>query len=420
MPGRRLVFAFLILLCAGAASAERDASAQPLRLILPTSNDALLHDDGPAFYMYTDRYYKGRRSQPWEGGQYGYVRNMKETPHGTVFTRFHEGVDIRPLYRDAAGEPLDTVRTIDEGRVVYVNHVESHSNYGKYVVVEHWWSGAPFYSLYAHLSHVYVREGQEVVQGQRLARMGHTGRGIDRRRAHVHFEINMMLNANYPGWHRASSRGGNRHDAFNGYNLAGLDVAALYLAMRDDPGLTIEKFFARQEPFFKVAVPGDRPIDLLYRYPFLARSARTRVSSTAGVAAWEISFTPSGLPVRIEPSDRRVFEPTVTMVQHSPVPYSYLTSGTLTGSGRSYTLTSSGHRYLDLLLAPVERDDYWDTVAAAVAGPAPVARKVSLQGPQPVEVARTPVDRLTAEEAARREEQLRAARGETGKRRRGW
>src|SRR5690554_5389210 len=149
-------------------------SAQPLDLILPTSNRALLEDDGPAFYQFTDRYFKGKRSHPWEGGQYGFVRNQVETQEGVVFTRFHEGVDIKPLYRDRRGEPLDTVRAIDDGYVVYANDNEHHSSYGKYIVVEHWWDGSPYYSLYAHLNEVDVERGDRVFQGDRLGRLGYT------------------------------------------------------------------------------------------------------------------------------------------------------------------------------------------------------------------------------------------------------
>ena len=183
--------------------------------------------------------------------------------------------------------------------------------------------------------------------------MGHTGTGIDRRRAHVHFEINMLLNQNYGAWHRTNSRGSNRHDVFHGYNLAGLDVPALYLALQNNPNLTIEDFFALQEPFYSVAVPNEGPIDLLYRYPFLAavRSSRT-AGSEAGAPAWEIGFTQSGLPVRVAPSSRRVAEATATRVQPSDVAYSYLTGGTLTGSGRSYALSNSGRRFMSLLTLP--------------------------------------------------------------------
>src|SRR5437588_3799815 len=106
--------ALLIYLLALASS-----RAAPLNLVLPTVNDALLRGDGPAFYQYIERDYNGEKSTPWEGGRYGYVRNPKETAAGIVYTRMHEGVDIRPLQRDATGEPMDAVRAIAPGIVVH-------------------------------------------------------------------------------------------------------------------------------------------------------------------------------------------------------------------------------------------------------------------------------------------------------------
>jgi hypothetical protein len=386
---------------AGAVPVVR--AGEPLRLVLPTRNDALYRGDGPAFYMFTDRIENGRKTHPWEGGRYGFVRNAKETAGGTVFTRFHEGLDIRPVYRDADGEPLDSVRAIDDGSVVYVNTVPTASSYGKYVVVEHWWSGTPFYSLYAHLKGVNVRAGQEVRQGQRLGMLGYTGRGIDRRRAHVHFEINMLLHQDYARWHGAAARSSNQHGAFNGLNLAGLDVAALYLALHRDPALTIERFFAEQEPFFKVAVPNDGAIDLLQRYPFLAEHQpwQSREDVARRTVAWEISFTQTGVPIRFEPLARPVSAPLATMVQRSSIPYTYLTGGTLTGSGRSYALASEGERYMSLLLYPPSgqayrprRVTYRESAAAPVrsvdhtAGPHMTTPRQTT--PQPVEALTTP------------------------------
>ena len=80
---------------------------QALDLVLPTDNDALFSGGGAAFYQYIERNFKGVRSTPWEGGQYGFVRDPTDTAGGVVYTRFHEGIDIRPLHRDAHGEPLD-------------------------------------------------------------------------------------------------------------------------------------------------------------------------------------------------------------------------------------------------------------------------------------------------------------------------
>mgnify|MGYP003694114423 CR=1 FL=1 len=94
---------------------------QILDLVLPTDNDALFSGGGAAFYQYIERNFKGVKSTPWEGGQYGFVRDPIDTAGGVVYTRFHEGIDIRPLHRDAHGEPLDEVRAIADGKVVHAN-----------------------------------------------------------------------------------------------------------------------------------------------------------------------------------------------------------------------------------------------------------------------------------------------------------
>src|SRR6266576_6411044 len=151
---------------------------QTLDLALPTDNDALFSGGGPAFYQSIERDYKGVKSTPWEGGQYGFVRDPVETPEGIVYTRFHEGIDIRPLQRDARGEPLDQVRAIADGKVVHTSLVPGYSNYGKYVVIEHHWDGSNYDSLYGLLSSIAVQSGEMVKRGQRIAGMGYTGTGL--------------------------------------------------------------------------------------------------------------------------------------------------------------------------------------------------------------------------------------------------
>ena len=325
-----------------------------LDLILPTSNTALLEDDGPSFYQFTDRYFEGRRSTPWEGGQYGYVRNLRRTDHGLIHTRFHEGVDIQALYRDRRGEPLDTVVTIDDGTVVFVNNIDGASTYGKYVVVEHWWSGSPFYSLYAHLGSIEVSAGQEILRGDRLGRVGYTGRGIDRRRAHLHFEINFKLSSAFNTWHAELYRAGtNRHGNFNGINLAGLDVAALYLALQENPYLSIEEFLQSQEAFFAVAVPDNGYPDLLTRYPWLLSSGQ---GPSEDARSWEVFFTASGLPVEVRRSSRQIDAPLVTMVRNVEGPYSLYTSGRLGGTIERPVLSTRGLQYLSLVTMPAAEE----------------------------------------------------------------
>ncbi len=117
----------------------------PLGLVLPTDNDAIFSPDPSGFYMYTDRNFEGVLTKPWSGGGYGFTRDQKRTAAGIILTRLHEGVDIRPVKRDAAGEPLDEVRSIADGTVVYVNGSASRSNYGRYIVVHHDWGDGPFF-----------------------------------------------------------------------------------------------------------------------------------------------------------------------------------------------------------------------------------------------------------------------------------
>ena len=69
---------------------------------------------------------------------FGFVRTSDPEP-ARIFERFHKGIDIQALRRDAQGEPLDVVRAIADGLVVRVNEDEKISDYGKQVIVRHLW-----------------------------------------------------------------------------------------------------------------------------------------------------------------------------------------------------------------------------------------------------------------------------------------
>lgn len=325
-------------------------NARALQLSLPTDNDALFQGGGAPFYQYIERDYHGEKSYPWEGGQYGFVRDPEPTRTGTVYTRFHEGIDIKPVQRDANGEPLDEVRAIADGKVVYTNAVPSYSNYGKYIVIEHRWDGSPYYSLYGHLSKIDIHTGDTVQRGQHIAVMGYTGSGINRERAHVHLELNLILNHKFQGWYAAmhANNDPNRHGIYNGVNLAGLDIAKLLLALRDNPQLTIPQFVSREEVFFKVALPSSRNFELPQLYPWMVSGA----TPDAEPRSWIVSFAESGLPLRIEPSDRKVRNPEVVWVKRSTINASYLTNGIATGPTSHAHLTEFGMQTMQLLIWP--------------------------------------------------------------------
>src|SRR6195256_3307016 len=322
--------------------------AEPLNLVLPTDNNALFRGDGPAFYQYIDRDYHGEKSTPWEGGRYGFVRNPVETSAGIIYTRFHEGIDIRPLQRDPNGEPLDLVRAIAPGVVVHASQTAGYSNYGRYVVVEHRFDGCKYYSLYGHLSSITVRSGQRVQQRDQLGVMGHTGEGLNQARAHVHLELNLMLSRQFESWHTTFFRNEpNHHGLYNGLNLVGLDIARLYLALQKRPALTIPEFLAEEETLYRVLVPASKNFDLAKFYPWMVSQ-----KTVSAPASWEVSFNRAGVPLKIQPGAKPVSEPELSYLKPGGVNAGVLTNDRISGRGANARLTDKGKQFMRLLAFP--------------------------------------------------------------------
>ncbi len=320
------------------------AQAGPIGLVLPTENDAIFSSDPSRFYMYTDRMFEGVRSKPWTGGTYGFSRNQKRTSHGIVFTRLHEGIDVKPLRRDANGEPLDQIRSIADGQVVYVNNDTKKSNYGKYLVIHHDWGEGPFFSLYSHLHSASVRTGQTVSAGDVVARMGYTGRGINKERAHLHLELCFLWSDHFQRWFDQHYRTTNHHGIFSGLNLVGLDLAALYKGHRKNPSISIRELIRSAHPtYYTVAVPNrGKKLALLQRYPWLDAGG-------SGSASYEMSFSAEGIPTAVRRSSRKLSYPSVISVKSSPTDHSYHTSSRITGVGSKASLTANGSRFIQLV-----------------------------------------------------------------------
>jgi murein DD-endopeptidase MepM/ murein hydrolase activator NlpD len=88
---------------------------------------------------------------------------------------FHEGID----FPADSGTPIVAAAS---GKVVTAG---PHSQYGKMVEIDH---GNGLVSRYAHTSLMFVREGDLVVRGQRVAAVGSTGRSTG---PHLHFEVRL-------------------------------------------------------------------------------------------------------------------------------------------------------------------------------------------------------------------------------------
>jgi len=321
--------------------------AQPL-IDFPTDNHALLEARPQDFFMYVNRDFEGEKSRPWQGGQFGFVRGPVRDGGKILCIQFHEGIDIRPVHRDAQGSPTDEVRAAAAGKVVHVSREAGASNYGRYVVVEHRWDGCPYYSLYAHLSSISVLPDQSLRQGEPLGTMGFTGAGIDRERAHTHFEVCMMLSRNFEGWYDVNfPRNPNRHGIYNGLNLAGADPAALLLAAHRDPALKISDYLAGGEPTFKITVKNSTNFFLIRAYPWLVPKGEM-----ANPPAWTITFSRYGIPIKVEAAETPVTEPVVAWVRETRQPYARITKNIISGPKGSPHLTESGLRFAKLLTWP--------------------------------------------------------------------
>ncbi|MDP3917925.1 MAG: M23 family metallopeptidase [Candidatus Woesebacteria bacterium] len=87
---------------------------------------------------------------------------------------FHPGLDID-------GITGDTVKPIKKGMVETVEF--SNVGYGKHVIIDH---GNNLKSLYAHLSKIYIKEGDEVDTNAVLGEMGSSGYSFG---DHLHLEV---------------------------------------------------------------------------------------------------------------------------------------------------------------------------------------------------------------------------------------
>jgi len=231
---------------------------------------------------------------------------------------------------------------------VHVNSVPGYSNYGKYIVIEHRWGGSNYYSLYGHLSSIAVQPGDTVKRGQRIAVMGYTGTGLNRERAHLHLELNLMLSREFESWYNAFFRNDPNHNGiYNGMNLAGLDIARLYLVLHKNPSLTIPEFLGREETFYKVTVPKARHFELPKLYSWMLTTGSRNEKSS-----WDVSFAQSGVPLRIESNDKSVPQPELSYVKKSAVDYSHLTRDIISGHGTNAHLTDYGRQLMRLLIWP--------------------------------------------------------------------
>ena len=281
MEGLRFAVAFAFTSCVAPAEAFR----------LPTANEAIFERGAE------EKFFAGTVGKPWTSGTFGCVR--------TEGWQMHEGLDIRCLQRDKRGEPIDPVLATADGTVAYINRRTGLSNYGNYLILKHAVDGIEIYSLYAHLREIRadLKSGQPVKAGETIAIMGrtsNTGQAITKDRAHVHFELNFLVNDRFGAWYRQYHKGErNDHGDWNGQNLVAIDPRAVFLTQRSQgQAFNFATFVRHQTELCRVLVR-DAEFPWLKRYSGFVKS--NALTQAQGVAGYEIALNFAGLPYELTP-----------------------------------------------------------------------------------------------------------------------
>lgn len=229
------------------------------RFVYPTARTNLL--DAPPASAFQDT----GAGVP-QSGMFGTVRTGE-----SGLGQFHEGLDIKVVERDRRGRPLDKVFAAADGRVAYVNRIAGNSNYGKYIVLLHEDPAGEVFTLYAHLMDVETRivSGAAVAAGDTIGDVGNTSSGgIPMERAHLHFEIGLIVNSRFAEWYRARHEKPD-HGAWHGYNLLGLNPLDAFRITRDNGRMDIAKLIAATPVAFTAAVRAQALPDFFKRHPAL-------------------------------------------------------------------------------------------------------------------------------------------------------
>ena len=280
--GRKIVCGALLI-----ASASQAQTFQ-----LPTANQALFEKGGEA------RYFVGTAGKQWMTATFGCVRSGG--------WQMHEGLDIRCLQRDHSGEPVDPVLATADGTVAYISTRPSLSNYGNYLILRHLVEGLEVYSLYAHLREIRhgLKVGQPVRAGEAVAVMGRTAnthQSISKDRAHLHFELNLLVNDRFTGWYKKTFPDQrNDHGDWNGQNLLGIDSRAILLGQHEQAGAksSLLGFLQGQTELCRVLVRKTY-FPWLKRYAALVRP--NPQAEKEGVAGYEIALNFNGVAFELIP-----------------------------------------------------------------------------------------------------------------------
>lgn len=318
----------------------QQAEAAPV-FRLPTDNRTLLQPGKESLF------YAPTPGRTWTAGQFGCVRSDG--------TQMHEGVDILSLQKDKKGEPTDEVRAAASGEVAYVSRKPGLSNYGIYLVLRHRIEGIQVFTLYAHLRSVRadLSAGTAVRAGEAVGTVGRTTNTrtpITKDRAHLHFEVDLLVNEDFSGWlkkHEPGTR--DDHGPWNGRNLLGLDPTEIFRLQQKSEDFSLLEHLRNQKEMCRIRVT-HTSFPWLKRYPSLIR--RNPTAEKEGIVAYDVSLNYNGVPFRLVPKARSEIkgDPSTRILEVDEAEFAnHRCRKLIFKRGQTWILTARGQELIQLL-----------------------------------------------------------------------
>ena len=145
--------------------------------------------------------------------------------------------------------------------------------------------------------------GATVKSGEQIGVMGrtaNTSQGISKDRAHVHFELNLLVNERFAAWYEKTyPKQRNDHGQWNGQNLLGIDPRAILLEQHEQgKAFNLIKLLQSQPELCRVTIR-DTNFPWLTRYAPLVKP--NPLATKEGIVGYELALNFNGIPIELIP-----------------------------------------------------------------------------------------------------------------------
>ncbi len=133
-----------------------------------------------------------------------------------------------------------------------------------------------------------------------MGRTANTHEGISKERAHVHFELDLIVNDRFADWHKKTSpEQRNDHGNWNGQNLNGIDPRLILLEQqKKGANFSLVQYIRSETELCRVFV---RSVNFPWLKRYRPLVTRNPVAEKEGVAGYEIALDFNGVAIELIP-----------------------------------------------------------------------------------------------------------------------